>query len=285
MLGRDRFVPRVVGMRKDGIVADRTRIERIALESLASADGPVGALRLVELLSRHEIGISEATAGRILRSLDHRGLTQPVAKLGRRLTDAGRMRLQELEILQRQDEQTAMLVGAASPADVDELIDLLYVRRAVEPEAARHAALRASDEERATLQSLAESHLHRVASGAGGEDVALNLHRLVARASHNKMLTAVARLTVDPSTNGLSTLLDLISSEADAQFTFAHEHRDIVDAILARDPDRAETAMREHVDDLIKVVQEYRQFVRMQAAPGQLGPASDGALITPQNPR
>lgn len=258
-------------------MADQTRIERIALETLASADGPVGASRLVERLSQHEIEVSEATAGRFLRSLDHRGLTRPVSKLGRLLTDAGRARLKELEILQRKDEQTALLVGAASPADVDELIDLLYVRRAVEPEAARHAALRATDDERAALRELAESHVHHVMGSGGDADAPLNLHRLVAQASHNKMLTAVAGLTVDPSTNGLSTLLDVISSEAGAQFTFAHEHRDIVDAILAREPDRAEAAMREHVDDLITVVQQYRQRVRLLQAPIRFEPS--GATV------
>ena len=39
------------------------------------------------------------------------------------------------------------------------------------------------------------------------------------------MLTAVASLTLDPSNNALSTLLDAISVEAGAHFTFAHEHR------------------------------------------------------------
>lgn len=205
-----------------------------------------------------------------------------MGKLGRLLTEAGRSRLRELEILQRQGEQTALLVGAASPADVDELIDLLFVRRAVEPEAARHAALRATDEERAALRGLADSHVHHVMGGGGDADAALDLHRLVARASHNKMLTAVAGLTVDPSTSGLSTLLDLISSEAGAQFTFAHEHRDIVDAILAREPGRAESAMREHVDDLIRVVQEYRQRVRKQTAPLRFVLTPSGREIAPE---
>jgi GntR family transcriptional regulator, transcriptional repressor for pyruvate dehydrogenase complex len=257
-------------------VADQTQIERIALETVASADGPVGASRLVVRLSQHDIELSEATTGRFLRSLDRRGLTQPVGKLGRLLTEAGRSRLSELEIMQRQDEQTALLVGAASPVDVDELIDLLYVRRAVEPEAARHAALRATDEERAALRALADSHVHHVMGGGGDADAALDLHRLVARASRNKMLIAVAGLTVDPSTNGLSTLLDLISSEAGAQFTFAHEHWEIVDAILARDPDRAETLMREHVDDLIKVVQQFRQQVRLHTGPIRSVPLPQG---------
>jgi GntR family L-lactate dehydrogenase operon transcriptional regulator len=242
-------------------VADQTVIERIALETLAEAQGPIGASRLVEQLSQHGIALSEATAGRFLRALDRRGLTRPIGKLGRLLTEEGRGRLKQLELLRRQGEQSAVLVGAATPVDVDELIDLLYVRRAVEPEAARHAALRAGDEEREAIRALADSHMHHVMSGTDHAAAALSFHRLVARASHNKMLTAVASLTLDPSNHALSTLLDFISIEADANVTFAHEHRDIIDAIVAREPQRAETAMREHVDDLIRIVQEYRQRV------------------------
>jgi DNA-binding FadR family transcriptional regulator len=128
----------------------------------------------------------------------------------------------------------------------------------VEPEATRYAALRATDEERDAIRAVADSDIHHVMDGTD-HAAAIAFHRLVARASHNKMLTAVASLTLDPSNNALSTLLDAISVKAGAHFTFAHEHRDIVNAIVAREPHQAETAMREHVDDLIKVVQHYRE--------------------------
>jgi DNA-binding FadR family transcriptional regulator len=238
-------------------VVDQTRLERITLYTLAASDGPVGASRLVDELSRHNIVLSEATVGRFLRSLDRRGLTRPVGKLGRLLTEDGRGRLRHLEFMQRQGERSAVLLGATTPTDVDELLDLLYTRRAVEPEAARHAALRATDLERAAIRAAADSHIHHVVDGTDHSTAALDFHRLVAEASHNMMLKAVAGLTLDSSNSSLAALLDDISTEVGAQFTFAHEHRTIVEAILARDPEAAEAAMREHLDDLIRVVQEY----------------------------
>lgn len=238
-------------------VVDQTHLEQIALTTLSAAEGPVGASRLAEEFSRHDIHLSEATVGRFLRALDRRGLTRPMGKLGRLLTEEGRARLQHLELLQRQGEQSAVLLGAATPNDIDELIDLLYARRAIEPEAARHAALRATDDERIAIRAVANSHIHHVMDGTEHGAAALNFHRLVAEASHNKILTAVADLTLDSSTSSLSTLLDFISTELGAQFAFAHEHSDIVDAIIARDADGAEAAMRQHVDDLIQVVKEY----------------------------
>lgn len=226
--------------------------------------------------------MSEATAGRFLRSLDRRGLTQPLGKRGRLLTEEGRTRLLQLEVLQRQGEQSALLVGAATPIDIDELIDLLYVRRAIEPEAARHAALRATDEERDAIRAVAESHIHHVMDGTDHAAAALDFHRLVAQASHNKMLTAVASLTLDPSNNALSTLLDVISVEAGAHFTFAHEHRLIVNAIIACEPQRAETAMRDHVDDLIRVVQDYRQRIPLMDTSMRFSPTRDMSALDPE---
>jgi GntR family L-lactate dehydrogenase operon transcriptional regulator len=203
-----------------------------------------------------------------------------MGKRGRLLTEEGRTRLQQLEILQRQGEHSALLVGAATPVDVDELIDLLYVRRAVEPEAARHAALRATDEERDAIRAVADSHICHVMDGTDHAAAAIDFHRLVARASHNKLLTAVASLTLDPSNNALSTLLDAISVEAGAHFTFAHEHRDIVNAIIEREPHQAEAAMRNHIDDLIKVVQEYRKQVRLLGTPMQFAAVSELTELT-----
>lgn len=237
------------------------RIEHITLGHLSRSSGPTGSSRLVEELSRNEFDMSEATAGRFLRSLDRRGLTQSLGKRGRILTEDGRLRLKQLELLQRQGEHSAILVGAATPNDVDELIDLLYVRRAVEPEAARHAALRATDAEREEIRSVADSHVHHVTRGTDHAQAAIDFHRLVAQASHNKMLIAVASLVVDPINDPLSTLLDVISIEAGAHFNFAHEHRGIVDAFDARDAAAAEEAMRSHIDDLIAVVEKYRERI------------------------
>lgn len=236
---------------------DQTRLERIALTTLASSDGPVGASRLGEELSRHDIEMSEATVGRVLRAFDRRGWTRPLSKQGRLLTDDGLARLHQLELLQRQDEQSAVLVGAATPTDVAELIDLLHARRAIEPEAARQAALRATEAERAAIREIAASHIHNVMDGHDHGSAAYEFHRLVAEASHNKLLHAMAQLTLDSSTASLANLLDFISAEAGALFTFAHEHNDIVHAILAHDADGAEAAMRTHLDDLISVVREY----------------------------
>lgn len=238
---------------------DHALVQRLTLECLAHTTSPVGSPRLVVELAGKGIVLSEATAGRVLRSLDRAGWTTAHGKRGRLLSDAGRLRLRQLQVQQRRDEQSAVIVGAANPTDIDELIDLLYVRRAVEPEAARHAALRATDAERDLIRAVAASHVRHVTQGTNHGEVAIDFHRLVAQASHNKMLIAVASLVVDPINDPLSRLLDVISVEAGAHFIFAHEHEEIVRAFDARDADAAEAAMRRHIDDLIGVVERYRE--------------------------
>lgn len=66
--------------------------------------------------------------------------------------------------------------------------------------------------------------------------LAIDFHCLIAEALHNRMPTAIAGLTLDPSNDALSTLLDFISIKAGAHFAFAHEHRAVGDAISARKP-------------------------------------------------
>lgn len=145
------------GQDEEGLtdVIDQANMERIALGTLADAGGLVGASRLVKELRQQEIVLSEVTAGRFLRSLDRRGLTRPIGRLGRLLTEEGHSRLNRLQALQRQGEHSAPLVGAATPIDVDEPIDLLNLCQAVELGAARHTARRTNGGERVAMRAVA----------------------------------------------------------------------------------------------------------------------------------
>lgn len=233
-------------------------MERIALDLLAEASDPIGSVRLAEALDERGIPVAEATAGRFLRVLDRNGYTRVIGRRGRVLTEDGRMHLARLRVLERQREHSAVLMQAVDATDVNELIDLLYVRRAVEPEVARHAAVRASEVERRMIQAAANCHMQNVMEGFDGGTPALEFHRIVAHASHNRMLSAVVGMLVDPANDPLSKLLDLIAVQSGAHVTFAHEHRDIVEAICLTDPAAAEQSMRAHIDHLIALVECYR---------------------------
>jgi len=238
---------------------DGAPMEVVALTLLDRADEPIGSSRLAEAFRQADIPVAEATAGRYLRHLDERGFTEAKnTTRGRVITDAGRQRLRQLLLRRRQDEHGARLWRAVNTTEIADLIDLLHVRRAVETEAARLAAARATDEERARICALTDSHVDEAGEGRDTIEPSLHFHRLMAEASHNRMLVAVARLLLDPANEPLEKLLGSISLDTGATLDLALDHRRLAEAVRAHDELAAETAMRAHMDKLIREVEAYR---------------------------
>jgi DNA-binding FadR family transcriptional regulator len=239
--------------------ADAARMELIALTLLSSVNEPIGSLRLAEAFQEAGIAVAEATAGRYLRQLDTLGLTRPHnATKGRLLTEAGKQHLQELMARKRQDARGAEVVKAATTTELDELIDLLYVRRAVEVEAARMAATRGSDEEIARLCVFADLHVRDAGEGGETTEPSMHFHRMVAEASHNRMLIAVAALLLEPANDPLEKLLAHIALDAGTTLDQVTDHTKLAEALRDRDEAAVESIMRMHMDKLIREVEAYR---------------------------
>jgi DNA-binding FadR family transcriptional regulator len=232
------------------------RLELVALGVLAQAEEPVGSVRMAEALVDAGINIAEATAGRYLRKLDRAGMTFPITTRGRVITEKGHQRLAELRLAKRQDERSDQLVRAITTTGVDEVMDLLYVRRAVEPEAARLAALRATNEDVERISAIDSAYVQDWKHSETRVGATLTFHRSVARASHNQMLIAVAMMLLDEVHEPLARLLDRLTIPFDNGTTssFALEHHAILDAISSHNAEDAESTMRAHVDHLIAVV-------------------------------
>ncbi len=126
--------------------------------------------------------------------------------------------------------------------DVRDLAHISEVREALEPEAARRAAERATDEERAELQRLAEE-----IGGRGVDLMGLDerVHRAVYAAAHNDyMASTLGRYYV------LALRIWMIAIDRAHELESAVEaHRDLLDAIVDGDGDRAAEVMRAHVQD------------------------------------
>jgi DNA-binding FadR family transcriptional regulator len=225
-------------------------MELIALSLLADCAAPVGSPRLVTAFRAASIDVAEATAGRYLRSMDERGLTIRVGRQGRRITERGRERLQRVQLIDRLDMQSNELVRILSDRNSAELADILNLRRVVEGEAARLAALRANAAEQQQLCEITDSHADHVASDQEGRQVALDFHLAVAIASHSPLVRATVELLIEPGNNSSMQVLDALTLDAGAQHAFAHEHRQVAAAIRRRDAQAAESAMRAHLDAL-----------------------------------
>lgn len=126
-----------------------------------------------------------------------------------------------------------------------DLTELFYVREALEGMAARLAAENATPGEISEIRELLDD---METLGQRGELVALRAltaeyHRLVGRAAHNgRLLQSLEHLLAHVRQMQTSTLLNIQGRAAEA----LKEHRDLLQAIEARDAESAEKVAREH---------------------------------------
>ena len=126
--------------------------------------------------------------------------------------------------------------------DVRDLARISEVREALEPEAARHAAERATDDNRDELRALAAEIGRR---GVDLMDLDERIHRAVYLAAHNDFMAAtLGRYYV------LALRIWMIAIDRAHELESAVEtHRDLLEAIVDGDGDRAAEVMRAHVQD------------------------------------
>jgi len=227
--------------------------EFLILQTLAQADHPLGSGLLKELLTSQGHELSEATAGRLLRELDHKGYTEKLGFRGRRITVAGRARLEELGQKQAHRNYGEQLIAALNLGGKQDLIELLVARRAIESELARLAAASATREEIAELKAIVREQDAQLRRGFTGAQQDVEFHRTVAAASRNKVLQAAMDLIRH---NGqLSPVLEEIRRQVKS--ALVDDHLQILGAIADRDQEKAYQAMRRHIEGLIGDVEKY----------------------------
>jgi GntR family L-lactate dehydrogenase operon transcriptional regulator len=204
-------------------------------------------------MERLGLGISEATAGRMLNRFDRDGLTAKVGYQGRVLTPAGQARLKELEGTAARDQQREDFLNLLRGQSKERLIDILVARKAIERELARLAAVHASPEEIRQMWRVREVQYETFAKDldAGEQDVLF--HRLIARAARNPVLySAIEMIREDGQ---LTPVLEYIRKTVHS--VISYDHAQIARAIERRDPAAAERAMVRHIENLIQDVNKY----------------------------
>ena len=132
-----------------------------------------------------------------------------------------------------------------SPVDVGDLAGLAEVRTTLEGHAARLAAERATDAERAeTDVLLAELDGISARDERSLIDLDQRLHRHVYRCAHNSFLEGTLNEYYMLTLRIWFLVLDRVVRLGDA----IQEHRELLEAIRDRDPARAEDVMRRHVE-------------------------------------
>jgi GntR family transcriptional regulator, transcriptional repressor for pyruvate dehydrogenase complex len=137
-------------------------------------------------------------------------------------------------------------VPAMVQLEGEALLSLLEVRRCLEFEAARLAAVRATAAQRAEIGRLCDAVLMVVAAGEPYRDADMAFHAAIAEATGNPMFGGI-----------LKRLDEMFERSAESPFSVPDfglasfpMHRDLADGILAGDPDRAGAAMQAIIDSV-----------------------------------
>jgi len=241
---------------------------------LSEANEPLGGREAARRLRGHDVVLSEATATRLLRRLDERGLTEPAGTKGRVLTEEGWRLATSLRTDEKRSEQFATALDVRSLQDA---IDVLVARRGVEREAARAAAINASAVHLEDLRQVLLAHEHVLESAEGPRRQGLSFHRLVALASGNKLLVALMDLVLSDELDALEQIIDVVTRSHGTVASSIPEHRALLEAIEARDADRAEAAMVSHLERLIRETSDFAQSAHSQLVAGLLRLAQQGS--------
>ena len=154
-------------------------------------------------------------------------------------------RLEGKKLVQRKPNFGARVAEQST----DDLCELLVVREALEGMACRHAAVSITDAELSHLDRLLKDHgknHEALEEGAGsyleGYDVAF--HFSIIKASRNKRLIG---MLCEDLYSQLRLYRYKASSTKGRPRQSYQEHRAILEALIARDPEAAEVAMRHHI--------------------------------------
>ena len=199
------------------------RIERALLRAIVTMELPPGAkLSEQELAERY--GVSRQPVREALLALGNRGL---VATLPRRGTSVVKI-------------------------SVDQMMQVRFVREALEVAVVRRACERFSPLHRSTVEMLIEAQ--KAAAAANDHDAFFVLdERFHATLAAGAGCDLAWRSVLDIKCH-MDRLCQLTLWDADAQLALVEQHRAIVAAIDARDAEAAGTAMHHHLTEILRAM-------------------------------
>jgi GntR family transcriptional repressor for pyruvate dehydrogenase complex len=248
------------------LIADGLEINRAILRLMAQRKEPIGQGNLNLLLRKLGFGVSVPTIGRRLQELEFEGLLQKVSVDGRVITPHGREVLERWQSEDRLRRSGEALLETLRRSDRKHILDLLSARRIIERETAALAAQHASVQAILRLEEILESQTQRVNVGDLGISEDVSLHREIARASGNRVLNSlVLLLRSHERYDGV-----IASMRAVMGTQLVEDHKAILEAIKSRDPEKARTAMDEHLRKLMVDIDRYwRRWLRDHGRKGK----------------
>ena len=182
-----------------------------------------------------ELGVSRTVVREAVKSLIAKGLVTTGPKVGTRVLTEEHWNWFDPDVIAWK---------AKAGITPEFLRDLLELRRLVEPAAVRMAAERASAEEIAGIED-AYAGMKRAVEG-GGDYVTYDLrfHQGLLRAAHNRMLVQMSKAL----SALLRTSFEISPVRKDGPKRSLPLHRAVLDAVIARNPAKAEKAILVLID-------------------------------------
>lgn len=249
----------LITTKKGSTFVEDRKLEYLILLSVQATNAPLGSHALAECLHDRGITVSAPTAGRHLGTLEKEGLLEQVNRRGRILTPKGQRRLEELRAECEQAETASELLDRLNRPDLKILLEQVEMRLAIEKEAARLAAIRATDHEIRMIQTYGElldevledsPHRHSMFHQAM---IGRQFHEAIADAAKNQILAITLRLI-----NKDLALRDiLVRLRKKDGYVFGGNHWSIAEAIKNRDPDAAGKAMADHINEILVNVRRF----------------------------
>ncbi|ASY65135.1 putative D-glucarate or D-galactorate regulator, GntR family (plasmid) [Sinorhizobium sojae CCBAU 05684] len=143
---------------------------------------------------------------------------------------------------------------------ISDIIEELELRIGIEVEAAGLAAARSSPAQEAEIQAQVDKFADLIAEGKPTDEADFQFHMAIAAATNNARFKAflehVGRRMI-PRVK-FKTVMGGVDPLPSRDQPILEEHREIAEAILARDPEKAREAMRRH---LVTGIKRYRALM------------------------
>jgi DNA-binding FadR family transcriptional regulator len=212
-------------------------------EAIVSGRYPAGASIPPEPALCAELGVSRTVVREAVKSLIAKGLITTGPKVGTRVLSEDHWNWFDADVITWQSK------AGLTPEFLRDLQDL---RRVVEPAAMRLAAVRATAQDLAEIE-LAYAGMRRAVE-EGGDYVTYDLlfHQGLLKASRNRMLVQMSKVLGAL----LRTSFEISTRRKNGPQISLPMHREVLDAVIAHDPDRAEKAIQKLIDSARDDIEE-----------------------------
>jgi DNA-binding FadR family transcriptional regulator len=204
-----------------------------------------------------ELGVSRTVVREAVKSLAAKGMLVTGPKVGTRVLPSDQWNWFDPDVVAWQSK-----IGLTR----DFLRDLQELRRVVEPAAVRLAATRATAADIAHIEAAYAGMRQAIEQGGDYVSHDLRFHQGLLRACHNRMVIQMSKALGAL----LRTSFEISTSKPDGPAQSLPLHRAVLDAVIAREPARAEKAVLVLIDGAaqdIDVVLGSRRKLPSLAAP------------------